>query len=720
MSSAYGNQVQKWRAYVNAYVISETQTTATVRTDCYWTNVSNWGYDTACVGYATTNGQTVNTPTTAGSRKTAYAAAGSSVQEWLISKDVTVNKGTSGYNVACSARVDLVGGYHNGSSTASVNVWVNAISYSAPAAPSKLTVTRVSDTQQKLAWTNGTGTTVAPVSGVNVNKLVDGTGSWSYAYSGSLISSYTDGGTTAGHKYTYDIRNTGAGGTSAASNQVTVYTSPTAPTGVTVAKTDSGVLVSIGTYPKWYDAVSLERSTDSGTTWESVSYTKSDDGYLDPKPPAGVVCYRIGCSIGGIAGAWTATDDVVTICPPNAPTLTKLADVYPTESNITVQWTPNHPDWTAQGAAQVEVVIDGASTVYDLDGATAYMTIERAANGSYQVRVRTKGTDPDWGAWSAYTVFRVVTPPSLSITSPKTGATIAQLPMSVAWSADDDTNIIAQSITVTYRDGSSFYTADLTASERSIELGSALGFRNSTKYSLSITVTAGSGLTATASCDFSTEWTQPDAPDVDVSVNDSMAAVVTITAADSEPVAKSFDLVRVVDGERKVLATGVSSGAQVLDRLPPLNSQFTYEVTAYAESGSLLVLNRNTTLQSDRVALNFGADAATSWTGHLDPDWSRDVSHDVETYHFFNGSELPSAWPTGEMDISESYSFSVAETDYLALKSIAATRYEGWLRDLYGSRSFGVLSFSSSRKSYGWWKVSVKLTQCAWEEPTDA
>ena len=62
--------------------------------------------------------------------------------------------------------------------------------------------------------------------------------------------------------------------------------------------------------------------------------------------------------------------------------------------------------------------------------------------GTYRLRVRTKGADPSWGAWSEYAVFRVADPPQAFFTTPtEDGEAVVELPLRAAWTAVDETGI---------------------------------------------------------------------------------------------------------------------------------------------------------------------------------------------------------------------------------------------------------------------------------------
>ena len=120
MAEAYGNVVQHWQAYINAYVLSQDNTAAWVRCECYHHSIG-WGYNVRGDGEAKVAGDS-------GGRVAAnfYAASGQTRNQKITYRDVYIYKGHSGQNVWCEGIVRTTGGYHNGTSSAGVNVWVDA------------------------------------------------------------------------------------------------------------------------------------------------------------------------------------------------------------------------------------------------------------------------------------------------------------------------------------------------------------------------------------------------------------------------------------------------------------------------------------------------------------------------------------------------------------------------------------------------------------------
>lgn len=455
----------------------------------------------------------------------------------FASYSVTLSKGSSARTETFSARFQVTGGYGNGTSNASVGVTVPAITYSAPNAPSNCSASRASDTQATVTWTNGSTSTTQPRTAVLVERQTD-SGSWVQVASLSAsATNYTDNGISADHRYAYRVRSQGNGGTSGYSTSGYIYTTPAAPTSVTAAKeSTSSVTLSAEGLPAWAEGYEVERTADGGGSWDSVG-TADTFPWTDASAPAGTIRYRVRSYRGDLYSAYVESNSITTITPPLAPTVQALPSVVATGSTLTVQWTPNHPDGSAQEQAQVEYTIgSGSAQTATVQGAATSYRLPASATssaGTVSVRVRTHGLDDEWGAWSAAQTVRVAVPPSASITVPPIdGARVGSLPLTVEWDASDATGISSQSIALLDSAGRTLYSASLGASERELVLDdSTYLLDNATDYSLRLTVRSGSSLTTTVARSFSTSFAEPARPDAGLSVDTSdLSAAVTVYA----------------------------------------------------------------------------------------------------------------------------------------------------------------------------------------------
>lgn len=726
MSSAWGNQVQRWRAGINAWVVSETDTTATIRVEAVWQSVA-WGYNVSngVTAFCDCDGTDNPYVSTGG----VYASTGETRTISMRTQDFVVGKTGSDRDVQCGAGVRLSGGYHDGTSRAYCTVRISHRTWYQPHRPASFAAKRSSDTQQQLTWAGDyTGLDGAyPWSGVYVDRGVDGATPSNLATLGWAATNYSDNSTEAGHRYDYRLYSYGPGGTSQATDTLTLYTTPSACTGVTATKpTATTIRLTPATRPAYADSWEFQASTDGGATWQTAEF---DGDWVCSAPPKGTVLFRVRAvksSDGGspvtLYGPWAESNSVATLCAPLAPNVS-VPDVVATGTAITVSWVPNHPDGTAQAAAQVEVTAaDGSVSTANVTGTATSFTRAaslQASAGTIRVRVRTRGEYDGWGEWSSYALVRVAVAPKVAVKSPTASQVLSALPLAVSWEVTDPTGVSQQSLSIADSKGALVWTATPGNGVRSLSVGSEAGFLNKSSYTLTYSMRAGSGLTLTKAVRFSTAWAQPDPPTVTVVYDDALAAHVRVAYAATGIPAVSHDVARVLaDGTRLTLATGLSDGQEAIDRLPPLNEAFSYEVSSWAETGAVLVSAVASTCRSGAVALNFGRGAALCWLGRYDPEVSKDVTHNTEAVHLFDGSDLPQLYDSGERDVSRSYSFSAPEDGYRELSALSDAHAYGWVREFGGERAFGAVGVSSQRTAPGWRKVSVKLTECSWREPT--
>ena len=549
----------------------------------------------------------------------------------FASYSVTLNKGSSARNETFSARFQVTGGYGNGTSNASVGVTVPMISYQKPHPPTNPACERVSDTQQKLTWQGDyTGMDgLYPWSNVLVDRMTD-EGPWvQIAKLDWSAVNYTDNGTSANHRYRYALRSTGPGGTSerVECSGGPLYTTPAAPGSVTASKSStSSVTLSAEGLPAWAEGYEIERTADGGGSWQAVG-TAGTFPWTDASAPAGTIRYRVRSYRGDLYSAYVESNSITTITPPLAPTVQALPSVVATGSTVTVQWTPNHPDGSAQTQAQVEYTVgSGSPQTATVQGAgTSYRLPASATSsaGTVSVRVRTHGLDDEWGAWSAAQTVRVAVPPSVSITVPPVdGARVGSLPLTVEWDASDATGVSSQSIALLDSAGSTLYSASLGASERELVLdGSTYLLANATDYSLRLTVRGGSSLTTTVARSFSTSFAEPARPDAGLSVDPSdLSAAVTVYAG--SPSSETGEVIE-VPATPGTLVPGFTAYGNTRQNLWVNPSGTSNGVTCTAnEDGSITVEGTVTTQRVNIKCKSYALRAGSSYTVSSDKKMS--------------------------------------------------------------------------------------------------
>lgn len=747
----------RWWARVDAQVVSETSTTATIRCRAYF-HSNAWGFDVAGSGTASVDGNAVSS-----GRVNLYSPTGGTVDQLLATKEITVAKGSQARTVWCSATVSVTGGYQNGSSSAGVNVRVGSRTYYQPHPPRDCSLQRVSDTQQRIAWSpDYTGMDGGyPWAGVYVDRRADD-GSWVNIADVSWdVTNYTDNSTNAGHKYEYRLCAHGPGGNSTHAPCGTTYTTPPAPSRVDAIKAGA-TKVTLQVYGAWQYASAWEaqRSADGGKTWADISTAMEGAGEArvdlhDDSAPAGTVAYRVRAKRGDLASARVKSNSVTTITPPLAPRVT--ADpVVPTGATANVSWVPNHQDGSAQSAAQLELV--GSETI------TKSYTTENSASvtlakGSWKARVRTKGLHADWGAWSGYAAITVADYPQCWVSSPATdGALVDAVPLTVEVAATDETGISRATLTLAEVGGATVATADVTDLEP-VSFGSYATVRNGTGYLLTLTVNGGSGLSKTATRRFRTHWAEPATPEVSLSYDAALAChvkagngvssyeieqttLVGPVSADeangelpmsgtftvdgdaivigNAPRCSSFTVERVAYDGIAVIASGMLDSQETIDRIPPLNTDYAYRVTGYADNGTSSQATAEANVFAHGMALNFGQDASTALVLDYNGDYSTSSKRAVETYHFADGGEngdLPMSYALDELDKETSLSWEMGRDGHDAYMRIMDEQWKGWWRGHAGERAYGPMDFDMSVKAPGVWKGSASVVHNVFEEP---
>lgn len=525
-------------------------------------------------------------------------------------------------------------------------------SYTAPTAPSAAKATYNSDTKATVSWTNNSAVP-RDYTKLFVERRVDG-GAWSQVASLSASStSYADTSLSSNHAYEWRVRAYNPAGYSSYAATGAVYTTPAAPTSVSVARTDSnGVAVAVASPTNSGGVREVQRSADQ-ESWETV-YSDAASSFTD-SPGGGTFWYRARNSrtftdgsgtSWTLASAWANSEAVVTICPPAAPTPRSPASssVVSTEvSEVAFSWTHNPIDGSAQTAAEVAISTDGGTTWGETVTATTSQSAAHemgwAANATVTWRVRTRGAHADWSDWSALSSFAVASPPSVSITSPSSD--VGGYPVEVAFSYGDDSGTMASASATLECAG---VTKTVPMASTSLSLGIAdMPLENGEDLTVTVSARSSSTLSASASVTVAVSFVEPATPSLEVTVDPGrLACTVMVNEGDDGggalPATVGLALVRVTPDGTELLADGLESGASVTDAVPPLDCAFSYRVVASAESGVFSITEEALSVPSGGcLVVNFGDSVAKV---RRDPSRKEVVARDVETFDVVRATEV--------------------------------------------------------------------------------
>lgn len=652
MATVYGNTTNHWRAYMD-YTVSQTDTTYTIAVTGGMQSV-NWGFaissgiDTklSCTGKASVSGSGGFS-----------SGTGATTKKALKSTTWSIAKGSSAKTVTIGVETKNSSGYMNGTSTASVNLSIPAITQYAPKAVANLKNVRNSDTKNTLSWTNNTDTTHV-YTNLYVERQVDG-GSWSQiaSLSGSATS-YADSAASPNHSYRYRVRPKNSAGYGSYATSDYTYNTPAAPTSVTaVRKAETTVTVAIANPALTAKSLELQRSID-GSTWTTVQTATGLVTSLDDTPGGGTYYYRARNLRDSLASAWSApSNPVVTICAPAAPTLLAPASgivVSKSQNTIRFTWKHNPIDGSAQSDARLEFSVNNgewqpAGTI----GAAEYKDVANdfAVNATVAWRVCTKGAHADYGPYSATQSFRVCQVPTVVVTSPAVdGEAITDVPLLVSWSYSDNSGEQQQAtVQVRGSDGTTLWSKNIQGKQTSIAIESnELLLPNSSSFVIEVDARSTSGLAASAVRTFATAYEEPAIPGIKLEV-DEINAKTFVTGffgfgEAGTPDTTTLGIFRVnADGRMVCLADKVLNAAGVEDVYPPLDQELTYLVVAYTANGLTSRAEQKVVVPSGgAVFFNFGAEEQFTNIAKIamDIEWETETTVDSEVVET-EGSEDP-------------------------------------------------------------------------------
>ena len=134
--------------------------------------------------------------------------------------------------------------------------------------------------------------------------------------------------------------------------------------------------------------------------------------------------------------------------------------------------------------AEVQITTPAGTTATTVEGSATSLKLPTDAKGMYTVRVRTKGLDEDWGAWSSAAAYTVADAPQAFFTDPAAdGVTLRAVPHTFTWRVADETGVSRQYLSLCDIRGNLLWSGTVDKDARSFGLGYAQhAFVNYTQY----------------------------------------------------------------------------------------------------------------------------------------------------------------------------------------------------------------------------------------------
>jgi len=559
--------------------------------------------------------------------------------------------------------------------------------YTTPAAPSNAAVSRHSDTQHNLSWTNGQySANVCQYLRIQRWDNVGGAYVDLTRLSAPPPASFSDITTRADRRYRYRIRaeNTSAAGATLSSDYVYtdyIYTTPIAPSTALAARDGQNVIATCTNNSTVVEVTRLEYRIDGGAWMPLTTLTGAGNYYLHVGAPGGLLRYRWRNERDSLYSAWVESNDILTEAPPAAPTnLSPNGVTFDIEDGCVFSWKHNTQDSSIQREAELRwrekgmtewpgTLTHGSSAEQVSLGSTHF------DNGKeYEWEVRTWGSHADPGPWSTTASFKTSARPIVVITYPAADYDPHDHPIiTIGWEYTDPEMKpqIGYAITLFSAEGEALITHSGTGEVFEETLSYAV--KDGTEYSVQIRVQDADGMWSTETRRiFSVAYSPPETPLVDLTLDaDAGTVLITITNPPNPeaPFAEYNRVYRRIDNSLEVLiADHIPIDGSVPDFIPGVNNTNVYRVETVSEIGS--VSESEETPIDLNIREYIWINAGPSFSERIKLSFQPSMDHDfgrVSVQRHFAGRSYPVSFEGEELNWESSISAAI---DYEQIRPI--------------------------------------------------
>lgn len=606
-----------------------------------------------------------------------------------------------------------------------------------PNTPSGVAISRVSDNQTRVAWTNsGPNNGQATQNQIQAgNSSADPDGITTINAAGSANIAILPN-----EKKTYRVRAGNSAGWSAWSAWSSyIYTTPGAPSGATATKQANLDIVVAFTENVSYAEYNHEvwHGVVSGgvTTWDASALATVGAGvltYTHTAPdPAQVHVYRVRAKQGALLSGYATTNAVQLVVAPNKPTLT-VPRYANRAAQTMVSWVHNAPDTSPQQGREVAYSTDGGvnwNSVGRFNNSAQFLYIAAntyAAGTAVSVRVRTWGSATTGGSegtgaspWSDISVINFRSLPSTTITKPANGSALNDATVRVTYSftqAEGATFVKSQIELI-----QAGVTLESTEATNRVDVALDTTVDNGGSYSVRVRVLDSNGLWSPwVTGAFTVTYLAPVPAQVAVSyLEDTGYAQIDVIVPEpssSQSAAVTLTVVRRINGVDEVLVKDypVDVALTFLDTTPTTHGTNMYIVSTTSALGAQVSVSTDLVTEECRRAFlskGPGFQRVGVFGANLEIDEDPNVASDTV-------EAAGRSRPIGLYGVEGSVQLKVKSFVYAGfgstldeLRSILLIPGKACYRDPTGRRTFGTVKGSISRSKVDRGDFTFNLTE---------
>ena len=545
-----------------------------------------------------------------------------------------------------------------------------------------------------------------------------------------------------------------------------VETIPAVPSGITVCRASSETSV----YLEW-NAVGNAKSydieyttkknyfdgSDQTSSVNGIEYTRYEKTGLTSGEE---YFFRVRAVNDKGHSGWSGIISTIIGKDPAAPTTWSSTTTAITGEPLTLYWVHNSEDGSSQTYAELELIIDGIEETHTIKNSED--EDEKDKTSSYKIntsryregtvikwRVRTAGITKTYGDWSVQRTIDIYAPPTIALNIIDSNSNniyeLTSFPFYVSGLAGPNTQVpIGYHVVVTSNEvyetvdsignpkfinkGEQIYSRYFDISEELMVEFSAnnIDLENNVTYTVTCTVSMDSGLTATASREFSVAWTdeqyEPTA-EIGVDIDTYSAYIRPYCENENRGRIENISLSvyrREFDGKFTKLATGLNNDEDVFITDPHPSLDYAryrivatnkstgavsyYDVPGYPVGGNAVIIQwdeewRSFDVQSDDAL------EQPAWSGSMlklpyNVDVSDSYKPDVNLVNYI-GRERPVGYYGTHLGETSTWSVEIPASDketLYGLRRLATWMGNVYVREPSGSGYWANITVSFSQK----------------------